>query len=77
MPDGAAYPWPRAMRAERAARYLDVSPSWFHEHVARQVPPVRLSPGVVVWRRDDLDAWLDSRAGGSAPSEVGSNPWHS
>jgi predicted DNA-binding transcriptional regulator AlpA len=76
MPDGVAYPWPRAMRAERAAAYLDVSTSWFHEHVARAVPPVRLSAGVVVWLREDLDAWLDSRACNRASSEAGRNPWH-
>lgn len=78
MPDGAAYPWPRSMRAARAAAYLDVSLTWFHEHVAREVAPIRLSRGIVVWRREDLDRWLDNRAGGAAPSaeDDAPNPWH-
>lgn len=75
MPDGAAYPWPRFMRAERAAAYLDVSPSHFLSVIAPELREVRLSPRVVGWLRDDLDAWLDARAGTGAGSTE-NNPWH-
>ena len=73
MPDGSR--WPRLMRAETAAAYLDVSPSTFRARVAPQVPSVALAPRVIGWRRDDLDAWLDARAPAGAASAA-ENPWH-
>lgn len=68
MPDGATYPWPRLMRAETAAAYLDVSKSTFLARIAPELREVRLSPGIVGWRREDLDRWLDARAPADAPS---------
>ena len=76
MPDGAARPWPRLMRAETAAAYLDVSPSYFRASVAPEVQHVTLSPRVIGWRRDDLDRWLDARAGHATASADNANPWH-
>lgn len=66
--------WPRAMRADLAARYMDASPTWFLARVAPEVPGVYLSPGVRVWYREDLDRWLDSRRPSAAPSRQ-VNPW--
>ena len=50
-----AYP-PRAMRAERAAAYLDLSLSTFLRFVDEGLlpPPVKVH-GVVSWDRHDLD----------------------
>lgn len=56
--------WPAAMRAERAAAYLDVSATWFQEHVAPEIVSLRPTRGVVLYRRLDLDLWLDRQAGG-------------
>lgn len=71
MPDGGALPFiPRALRAELAAFYCGVSESWWHAAVkAGDAPqPVHLSARVPVWLREDLDAWLDARAGRAATS---------
>lgn len=77
MGDGGALPgWPRLLRAEKAAAYLDVSKGHFLAAIAPQLHEVRLSPHVVGWLREDLDAWLDARAGRGAASPV-HNPWHS
>lgn len=73
MPDGAVYPWPRFMRAERAAAYLDVSKSHFLAAIAPELRQVRLSPGVAGWLREDLDAWLDARAGRAVASAPASD----
>jgi hypothetical protein len=56
--DGLAYP-PRAMRAERAAAYLDISPATFHRLVTEGILPAgTIIPGhnAVSWDRLDLDA---------------------
>ena len=54
--DEVAYP-PRAMRAERAAAYLDLSPSTFLRFVDEGLlPPPTKVHGVVSWDRLDLDA---------------------
>ncbi len=77
MPDGANYPWPRLMRAERAAAYLDVSKSTFLARIAPELRPVRLTAGIVGYLRDDLDRWLDAQAArGAASAEPEANPWH-
>jgi len=60
--------WPAAMREEMAARYLSVSATWFRERVAPAVRAIRPTPGVVLYRRADLDAWLDRAAGMNAAS---------
>lgn len=50
--------WPAVMRAKTAAAYLDISQSAFLEHVAPALPKVRMSPGIVGYRRSDLDRWV-------------------
>lgn len=70
----AALPnWPRALRAEMAAAYLGMSEASFRRHVA--IKPVQLAPGITAWLREDLDGWLDARAGRVAGSQE-LNPWH-
>lgn len=77
MPDGAAMPyWPIAMRAERAAAYLDLSATYFREHIAPTLTAIRPSVGVVLYHRQDLDAWLDRFRPVAATSVVKQNPWH-
>jgi predicted DNA-binding transcriptional regulator AlpA len=76
MPTDGALPFtPRALREEWAALYCGMSPTLFRERVVPEVPPVRLSPGRIAWLREDLDDWLDRRAG-RAPAS-GDNPWDS
>jgi predicted DNA-binding transcriptional regulator AlpA len=69
MPDGARPAWPpRAMREPEAAYYVGLSPTTFRARVAPDVPGVRITEGCVAWYREDLDAWLDRRAGRVQPS---------
>jgi predicted DNA-binding transcriptional regulator AlpA len=78
MPDGAAARYafpPRLMRAAAAAYYLGMSETAFRTTVAPTVAEVRIG-GIVGWLREDLDAWLDARAGRAAASPDGPNPWH-
>jgi predicted DNA-binding transcriptional regulator AlpA len=61
--DGLAYP-PRAMRAERAAAYLDISTATFLRMVeGGDLPKGTRKNGIVSWDRLDLDAayenWKD------------------
>ena len=58
--DNYAYA-PRAMRAERAAAYLDISKSKFLELASRgRLPrPVKID-GITSWDRFDLDAAYES-----------------
>lgn len=51
------------MRAEHAAAYLDVSATWFREHIAPVLSPIRPSRAVVLYLRRDLNEWLDRQAG--------------
>ncbi len=55
--------WPRVMRRDKAAAYLDLSISLFDREVAegRLPAPVQLVATVKGWVRDDLDAWIDDR----------------
>ncbi|WP_395495133.1 helix-turn-helix transcriptional regulator [Acetobacter sp. KSO5] len=55
--------WPRFMRREKAAQYLDISPSLLdRESASGRLPkPVALTPTVRGWVRDDLDAAIDDR----------------
>lgn len=72
----AALPdWPAAMREDRAAAYLDVSATYFRQRIAPELAPLRPSKGVILYRRLDLDRWLDRSAAGAAGSAAG-NPWH-
>lgn len=62
--DGSKLPdWPRALKEVWAAAYVGLSASTFRQYVAPQVPPIRVMAGRVAWLREDLDAWLDQRAG--------------
>lgn len=69
---------PRGMRAGHAALYVGVSPSAWRELVRRgEAPsPIYLSDRIPVWLREDLDRWLDRRAGRAATSPgLANNPW--
>ena len=63
MPDAPLPDWPAAMRSSLAAAYLDVSETWFRDTVAPALKALRPSQGVVLYRRADLDRWLDQQAG--------------
>lgn len=75
MADGALPFTPRALRAGLAALYVGVSEAWWLTTVkAGNAPePVYLTARIPVWLREDLDAWLDQRAGRVAASAP--NPW--
>lgn len=77
MPDGFTLPgWPAAMGDAKAAAYLDLSPNTFKAVMERDgIQPIRPTPGRKLWRRRDLDSWLD-RQGGDVPASVPLNPWH-
>ncbi|MCA9108570.1 MAG: hypothetical protein KDA52_01380 [Planctomycetaceae bacterium] len=48
------------VRADAAARMIDVSPATWHRMVAagKTPAPIRLSPGSVRWRTSDLAEWV-------------------
>lgn len=84
MPDGGRRipAWPAAMRAERAAAYLDVSTTYFRQRIAPDLQPIRPGKGIVLYPRRQLDAWLDQQEGiptpsaGLAPDDPDAdNPW--
>jgi predicted DNA-binding transcriptional regulator AlpA len=52
-----------ALRADQAAEYLGISTAGFYRLKDELEFPqgVRLTPGVVVWRRSELDEWLSRR----------------
>jgi hypothetical protein len=60
--DALAYP-PRAMRLDRAAAYLSVSPSTFLQWVdgSKMPQPIRIN-GVVLWDRLALDIAFEALA---------------
>ncbi len=65
-PDRRTLPgWPRGLREELAAAYVGLSATLMRtERAAGRFPaPVPLTAGRQVWVRDDLDAWLDQKAG--------------
>jgi predicted DNA-binding transcriptional regulator AlpA len=77
MRDGLALPgWPRALREELAAAYVGLSTSTFRAKVAPELKTVHLTEKRRAWLREDLDAWLDARAG-IEPASHGANPWDS
>jgi predicted DNA-binding transcriptional regulator AlpA len=51
------------MPEKAAAYYVGLSPSTFRAEVAPNVRPIRLTQGRIAWLREDLDAWLERRAG--------------
>jgi predicted DNA-binding transcriptional regulator AlpA len=57
--------WPRGMREALAADYVGLSFSTFRREWSegRAPAPVHLTPGRQVWLREDLDQWLDRKAG--------------
>ena len=62
--DGSTLPgWPMAMRREKAAAYLDVSPSTFDTMTAAPGFPkaIPIHGSVKAWHRADLDAFLEDR----------------
>lgn len=74
MGDRALPYWPRFLRADNAAAYLGMSVTHFRTTVAAEVSAVTLGPHIVGWLREDLDGWLDAKAGRAAPSAE-QNPW--
>lgn len=76
MTEAPRYYPPAAMGADDAAAYVGLGTSTFRrEVVAGNAPrPVHPVPGRAVWRRADLDAWLDRLAGDVAASAA-ANPW--
>lgn len=67
--------WPRALSAELAAAYTALSITALYS-LAGFPAPIHLSPGRVAWLREDLDRWLDGKAGrmpASAAAQPGSD----
>lgn len=66
-PSRVIHAWPRGMRVEIAAAYCGISEPWLQAALGRQEfpAPVRLSAARVIWLKDDLDRWLDEKAGRS------------
>ncbi|OFX10847.1 MAG: hypothetical protein A2516_00340 [Alphaproteobacteria bacterium RIFOXYD12_FULL_60_8] len=62
---------PYAMGAKVAAAYVGVSLNTFLREVdsGRAPRPIKLTEGRKVWRRNDLEAWVDAKAG-IRPSSV-------
>ena len=69
--------WPRGMREELAAEYVGLSPSSVRAALARRdfPAPVQLTPGRIVWLRDDLDSWLDRKAGRAPAADMSGAEW--
>lgn len=64
-----AYP-PRRMRADTAARYMDVSESTFLSRVGAGIYPLgKKEYGVTLWLRDDLDRHIDQQFGVAAGND--------
>jgi prophage regulatory protein len=59
-----------------AAAYVGISPATLRRLSDKgDAPkPLQLSPGRVAWRRADLDAWLDAKAG-LIPASSGKSAW--
>lgn len=76
----ASFPfYPRGLREEHAALYVGLGVSSFRTLVtAGDMPgPVWLTRGRKVWLREQLDRWLDARAGveAASPAAESDNPW--
>ena len=58
---------PVFMRPKAVSQYLGISRTKLH-YLSEQDPDfprkIILSPRLVGWRKTDVDAWLDSKAGG-------------
>lgn len=62
---------PRVLREDDAANYVALSVTAFRIAVAPEVPCIWLTKGRKGYLREDLDAWVDRRAG-RAPIPDGS-----
>jgi predicted DNA-binding transcriptional regulator AlpA len=53
----------RGLRAQAAAKYCGLGRSTFLRYVAQKTAPQprKLSPGAVIWLRDDLDNWMEAQ----------------
>jgi predicted DNA-binding transcriptional regulator AlpA len=78
----AALPfWPRGLREELAAQYIGLSVTTFRREwrEGRAPRPIQLTVGRQVWLRDELDRWLDGKAGvhnDLAPIEALVDEWN-
>ena len=63
--------WPRGVRVEWAAAYVGLTPSSVREAMARRdfPEPIRVWGKRIVWLREDLDAYLDRKAGRAPATE--------
>jgi predicted DNA-binding transcriptional regulator AlpA len=77
MPDHPLPSWPRGLSLDLAAGYVGISRATFQREVeAGNAPkPIRITQGRNIWLREQLDRWLDSRAG-TVPASLEHNPWH-
>jgi hypothetical protein len=67
--------WPRGLSDQLAASYVGLGVTTFREAMAEAgVTAVWLTRGRRVWLREDLDRWLDGRAG-RVPALQEDNPW--
>ena len=57
-----------------AAAYTGLSISRFRAAVEPEVAGIQITKRVRIWIKDDLDAWLDRRAG-RVSTFGGVNPW--
>ncbi|MGR3321396.1 MAG: helix-turn-helix transcriptional regulator [Pseudooceanicola sp.] len=74
------YKYPETLRATEAAKYLGVSASLLAKlrmrHRRTESPPFAKIGGRVVYRRSDLDNWLDARTLSMSMSEVTDDDKH-
>ena len=61
---------PRLIRLAQVTHRVGLSATtiWRQRHAGRFPQPVQISPGCVAWREADVDAWIESRPGATAPS---------
>ena len=60
---------PRCLPIREAARYLGITETMFRSTVQPKIKPVYMSPRRPVWLRDQLDAFINEKAGLSAASQ--------
>jgi predicted DNA-binding transcriptional regulator AlpA len=66
MPEPLTLPgWPRGLREDLAAAYVGLSVSTIRsERIAGRFPaPIAITVGRIVYLREDLDSYLDRKAG--------------
>jgi predicted DNA-binding transcriptional regulator AlpA len=70
--------WPRGLPEDLAAAYVGISVTNMRRLMQSPRTPfpgsVELSPQRVVWLREDLDRWLDAKAG-RVPASQGPDAW--